>query len=68
VPPVLDDDEAVKELKRQCGHSEEGEGNDHLSMLGEKRKPLLTSISTTRPQTAKIPGNGAFRDLKTQLQ
>jgi hypothetical protein len=40
-PSVFDDQEAVQELERQCGHGEEVERHEHLSMIGEKCEPVM---------------------------
>lgn len=64
---MLDDQEAVQELKCQRGYSEEVERDEHLSVISEKREPIL-GIAATRRQASKIPGNGTFRDLEAEFQ
>ena len=44
-PSVFDDQEAVQELERQRGYSEEIERHEHLSMIAEKREPVLGAIA-----------------------
>ena len=44
-PSVFDDQEAVQELERQRGYSEEIERHEHLSMIAEKRDPVLGAIA-----------------------
>jgi hypothetical protein len=42
-PAMLDYQEAVQELERQCGHGKEVEGNDHLTMVSEKASQCLAA-------------------------
>jgi hypothetical protein len=44
--PVLDDEKAVEQLKRQRRHGEEVEGDDYLAVILEKRQPPLVRITT----------------------
>ena len=64
---VLDDEEAVQQLKRQSRHGEEVDGNDHLAMVLKKGKPALCRIATM-PDSLQASGNSAFRDEKPELQ
>ena len=46
-PSVFDDQEAVQELERQRGYGEKVERHQHLSMIGEKREPVLGAVAMT---------------------
>jgi hypothetical protein len=42
---VLDDEEAVQHLKRQCRHGEKVERSDHLPVIAEEGQPTLAWIT-----------------------
>jgi hypothetical protein len=44
-PSVFDDQEAVQQLESQRRYGEEVEGHEHLSMIAEKREPVLGAIA-----------------------
>ena len=61
--PVLDDEKTVEQPECQCRHGEEVEGDDHLAVILEKRKPPLAGsprrrirrryLATVRSETSK---------------
>jgi len=60
---VLDDEQAVQQLKRQGSDGEEVDDSDHLAMVLKKGKPALCRIATM-PDALQVSGNSAFRDEK----
>jgi hypothetical protein len=63
---VLDHKQAIQHSELQGGHGEEIECGDHLTVILEKREPLLTGITTPHEAT-QISGYGSFRDGKSKL-
>ena len=64
---MLDDKEAVQQLKRQGGYSEEIKRDDHLAMISEKCLPALTTLPDSGLKTSQIPGDRALGDLEAKL-
>ena len=63
---VLDDEEAVQQLEGHRRHGEEVEGDDHLAMILEKRKPAFARVAAA-PNPSQIAGHGPFRDDEAEL-
>ena len=63
---VLDDEEAVKQLKRDRGNGEEVKRDDGLAMVVEERKPAFCWIASA-PQAPQVPTDGPFRDDEPEL-
>ena len=64
--PMLDDEEAVKHLERDCRDREEVECDDCLAMILEKGQPALAGI-TAVSNSAKVTGHAAFGDGEPEL-
>ena len=65
-PPMLHDEEAVKQLERQRWHGEEVEGNDHLAVILEESQPALAAL-TAAADTSQVPRHGSFGNLEAKL-
>ena len=66
VKRVLDDKEAVQQLKCQRRHSEEIEGDDDLPVVLEKSQPPIPRV-TSLSNSKQIPGNSLFRDNEPEF-
>src|SRR5690348_13889487 len=64
---MLDDQEAVQQLERQYGCSEEIERDDHFAMIGEKCLPALIRLPGSGTQTSQIPGERPLRNLEAKF-
>ena len=64
---MFDDKEAVQQLERQCGCSEEIERDDYLTMIGKKCLPALIRLPGSGTQPSEIPGDRAFGDVEAEL-
>jgi hypothetical protein len=64
---MLDDKEAIQQLKGQRRHGKEIEGDDDLPVILEKRQPPFTRV-TPVPNSTQIPGDSPFRDNEAELQ
>jgi hypothetical protein len=59
--PMLDHEEAIQHFECERGHCKEVEGDDHLTMVGEKGEPALARIATTL-QASQISRDRALGD------
>src|SRR5882762_4987223 len=64
---MLDNKEAVQQLKRQRRHSKEVKGDDDFSVILQKRQPPFTRVASAFNST-QIPGDRPLRDHEAELQ
>ena len=60
---MVDDEEAVEQLKRRCGHGEEVEGGDGLAVIPQESRPSLSGAAPASNQ-AQVASDGPFGDDK----
>ena len=60
-PSVLDDEEAIEQLEGDRRHGEEVDGDDHLTMILQKRKPPFGWV-TAAAYAPQIPSHTPFGD------
>ena len=64
---MLDDEDAIEQLKGRRRHGEEVEGDDHLAVILEESQPALGGVAAT-PNAPRIPSHGSFGDDGAKLQ
>ena len=63
---MLDDEQAVEQLKRHGWHREEIESNDDLAVVLEKSQPSSARV-TAAAEPSKIASDGPFGDDEAEL-
>jgi hypothetical protein len=63
---VLDDEKAVKQLKRQSRHREKVESGDHLAVIMEEGQPGFPRVTSTT-NLPQVSSHGPFRLLEPEL-
>ena len=66
-PAVFDDEETIQDLEGESRYGKEVHGRNNVSMVAQKGCPELTFL-VGGEQATDMPGNSAFRNLKTKLK
>jgi hypothetical protein len=60
---VLDDEEAIEQSERHCGHSEEVEGNDRSAMIVEEARGCAGASNRRHPGGGSTGQKSRFRQV-----
>jgi len=63
---MFDKEKTIEDLECQGRHGEEVKCHNHLTVILQKRKPVLTGITAT-PCPAQISSDTSFRDNEAEF-